>query len=145
MILYTVPAGHTLLRIHAGVLVRVRAFSQSDPNQLSQFQVGLGIYTAPATGFSAIYPLDHPGDVSPPMSRWLHWRMVWVTPSPSGQGGTGAYWVWHNAPQPWDIDVKAMVVANGDNLVVSMSWEPTEAIPAGWAASLSYWSSLLYS
>lgn len=144
-ILATIAAGHTQLRVHAGVVVRVRGYTSTDPNQLSQFLVGWGISVCPVVGYVVTYPLDTPGDLFPPTQRWLHWRVLYPTPSPMSSRGHEGYWIWHTASQPFDVDIKAQTLAPAGGLNVFMSWQPSEAIPAGWACSISYWFSVLSS
>lgn len=143
--LATIPAGHTVLRIHAGFWMGVRVPALYDPSVLANFVTGIGIYTVNAVGGTLISPLTTPADTAPPSQRWLYWVVLPLAPSGDG-GWEGESWrLWSLPGGQHRIDVEAMVAARTQDLAVQLAWEsPTEVLPE-WLGVSVWWSSCLVS
>lgn len=143
--LVTVPAGHTLLRIHAGFTFQVRASAMTDPNQVSQYAMVAGIYSTLQAGGTIIYPADSPADAAPPTQRWLWWEQITTLPRPSGWSVPAAYWLWAGGPARGYIECEAMVKASAAAVNINLSGQVEGTLGVGWAKSAVWWASCLYS
>lgn len=141
----TIPAGSTLLRVHAGLDVQTRYWTPDDPNKALEFWTGVGLYTRNTSGGTVLTPLTNPTDEGPPTQRWLYWRVLTQWPMPPGVPGQGGYQMWGSSYVPWNIDVQAPVKANSVELTLSIAWEANTAVPSGGASFLAWWAAALVS
>jgi hypothetical protein len=141
----TIAAGHTLLRMHAGYVLRARVPIIADPNEVSQYIVAVGFYTRLATGGTIIHPVTNPADTAPPTQRWLYWRPTALIPAAPGYSGIGGWTTWSSEPATSEIDVRAMVKATPGDVKLAISWEQTVAQPADATVTISWWASVLVS
>jgi hypothetical protein len=143
-VLGSIPAGSTLLRVHAGVRFSLRVPALADPNLIMPWGVGCGIYTTLESGGTVIYPISDNEDQDPPEQRWLWLERISVVPQPFPTTGLNAYWMWSGVPAANPIDIKAQVKASAA-LNLNLSWEPTAAAPAVVSVTqIVYWASFLY-
>lgn len=143
--LIDIPLNDTLLRVHGALNIIVEVAGNTSHSEILASYWSAGLYTTLTTGGTLIDPTTNPGDVAPPLQRWLWWEQLIPVPMPTPNyvlPDTRQQWVY--SPKQVPIDVKAQVKATtAISLHLSIFRNHT---PLGLKSTdLWYWFSMLRS
>jgi hypothetical protein len=147
-LLASVPSGGILRRVHYGWRCTATTSTLYSAANILDTQIAVGIVTGyPAASYSVPNPLLSPGNVAPPVERWLRWEVRGFEPITWGNQDDDVV-TWRDSGPVEATDDRAPVTAatpNAAALGVYLVWAPSRTdFPGAGYVSVSTWWSVMY-